>query len=142
MFERGNKEKKRKKIPTMLDFLDSMKMMGLFLKKISPQTQKNKELIGTISRILQMYLLAQMQKIILLDCKEIFMKCVENTSDFYSMFGKPCIPHSLLYPLLLLSCSYPQEKREMLLSQVSSDEWRPSFLGYLKSKIEMAQVLR
>ena len=32
-----------------------------------------------------------------LDYQETFIKSMENTRNSYSMFGKPCIPHSLLH---------------------------------------------
>ena len=63
------------------------------MKKISLQTWKNKELTSTIVKIHQMYLLVQLQKVITLDCKEIFMKvwrlqraftvCMENHANTF-----------------------------------------------------------
>ena len=85
------------------------------MKKIVPQTQKNKELTSMAVKIDQMSVLVQLQKVILWDYKETFMKSMDNTRNFHNMFGKSCLVHSLLYLPVLLSASDLQEKMEKLL---------------------------
>ena len=97
--KKENKQKNRKKLLTLLDFLDNSEMKMLFIK-IFPPTHDNKELISMTVKIHQMLLLVQLQKVTLLDCKEIFMKSMEDTKNFHSMFWKPGIPHFLLCPLI------------------------------------------
>ena len=87
------------------------------------------------SEDLSVYLLLQLQKVTLLDCKEIFMKSMGNARNFHHLFGKPCIQHSLLHLPVLLSASFLKKKMEMLWSQVSSDEWRSRTWAHLKLKI-------
>ena len=105
------------KLLTMLDFPDNFKMKKLFVKNISPQIQKNKELTSMIAKIHQMYLLVQLQKVISLDCKEIFRRVCRIQRTFKVCLGSmhTTIP---IASLMLLSGSCPQEKMEKFLTQV------------------------
>ena len=81
-----------------------------------------------------MCLLAQLQKEILLDCKEIFIESMESTRNSQHVWDAKHTTFPMT-PTELFSAGDPQERMEKLLSQVSLDEWRSSIWPHLDSKI-------
>ena len=57
-------------------------MKRQFMKKIYPQTQKNKELTSITVKIPMMCLLVQLQKVIFSDCTEVSIKKYGEHREF------------------------------------------------------------
>ena len=79
--------------------------------------------------------LAHLQKEMLLDYTETFIKCMGNTRNYQNILWKPCIPPFPLHALVLLSGNYLQERMEKLPGQVSSDGVIPSISSHLHLRV-------
>ena len=110
----------------MLDFLHSLKMKAICEEDIPTnfEVEETNE-YDNIAKIHQMYLLVLLQKVILLDYREIFIKSMENSRYFPNMFGSHA--YCILYCIHQCFCQPVAYGRR----------WRSSLANYDRMSAEL-----